>query len=204
MGMVLIDPFLSLANIVGAITLLVVIWRILGVCAREPQLGQTPEKSEHRNIQKTGFYWYLFFIIYIFLSAQAFLTEYSHFSSRTIINHTRPDNHFYYFKKWFILSISGYVLQMLHIFGLQLLSFCTACLLWKAPHDIRQSKLIYWGFWGQSIGVIFRCLSFYFAHPPVHWVQFIEMIVTILILITLPVLALLLFRYKMKKSLALK
>lgn len=103
------------------------------------------------------------------------------------------------------LEIEEYLFNMSHIFFFQCLAIFSAVLFSHHSNDRQETdKIIYWAFFLQCLGIIFRCVVHTFNYPSFHWVQIIEIILTGIILIFIPVLGLLFFYVRQKMAQTIK
>lgn len=186
MGQICLDPFLSLADLFFALTFLVAIWYLLSGWASGISKGEE-NKRQHlkiHNDKPCNIYGYLLLVLFVFFTVQMFFVNYQQIPNNAL-GMRIPGNHFYLDNnnEWKVLSISGYILQMSNFIVIEILSLCTAILLRFSYKNNRLNKVICWGLLIQLLVIITRYSFFYMRHPPVHRMQFIEAITTLLILI---------------------
>ncbi len=189
--MTLIPPFspnLELAMMILSLTIGVAIWKLLGFISKKTASSE-PSNPIESNIQpilksrtsKTVvFFQYALFIIYPVFTLLTLFAE--------IFPNTKKQ----------IYNFDGYLSMLTPVFILQILTVCSACLLWSYTSSLKVDRVLFWGLVMLCMGSIARVILESFGSPFLHWVQIAEIILPALLLLPIPLLGIMLVK-KMNK-----
>lgn len=184
----LFSPNLELAMMILSLTIGIALWKLLGFISKETVSSEAsnPLESNIQPILKSRSSKTVVFFQY------ALLFIYPVFTVLTLFAEIFPTI------KNQIYSFDEYLSTLMPIFILQILTVCSACLLWNYTSSLKVDRVIFWGLVMLCLGSIARVILESFGSPFLHWVQIAEIILSALLLLPIPLLGIMLVK-KMNK-----
>jgi hypothetical protein len=185
---VIFSPNLELAMLILGLTIVVAIWKLLGFISKEAISSEpsNPLKSNIEPILKpcisktVVFFQYSLFFIYPVFTVLTLFAE--------IFPNTQKQ----------IYNFDDYLSTLIPVFILQILTVCSACLLWSYTSNLKVDRVLFWGLVMLCMGSIARVILESFHSPSLHWVQITEIMLLVVLLLPIPLLGIMLVK-KMNK-----